>query len=149
MHGAQERSGPLTLAAGSLVGSIAVSRDGTRIVTGYADGVVVWDARTGRKRFVLAGRNNPIGSIALSLDGRHVATCAHDSTAVIWETTTGRKIRAVAGHRGPVRSVAFSPDGDHLITGSEDGTVWVWVVTTGRQILTLKAAGQVASVAGG
>ena len=64
------------------------------------------------------GHANGVTSVALSPDGRILATGSFDKTARLWEVATGREISTLKGHDAAVSSVAFSPDGRLLATGT-------------------------------
>jgi dipeptidyl aminopeptidase/acylaminoacyl peptidase len=86
--------------------------------------------------------------VALSPDGRRLATASSDRTVRIWDTTTGQTLTTLTGHTGPVREVAFSPDGRRLATASSDGTARVWDAATGQTLTTLTGhTGEVRAVA--
>ncbi len=71
-------------------------------------------------------------ALAISPNGRHIATASPRNTARIWETTTGREIYRFQ-HEGQVRAVAFTADGHYLASGSEDGSVRLWDVDSGEE----------------
>ena len=60
--------------------------------------------------------------IALSTDGKVLATGSDDRTAKVWDAQTGELRQMLEGHSGEVNSVALSADGKVLATGSKDGT---------------------------
>lgn len=63
-----------------------------------------------------------VRSLALSRDGKWLATASADSTCGIWEVSSGTLLQSMA-HQAAVREVAFSPtDTDLLVTASWDGT---------------------------
>ncbi|WP_281365139.1 WD40 repeat domain-containing protein [Phytohabitans houttuyneae] len=75
----------------------------------------------------LAGHPWPAYTIALSPDGRLLATGSEDDTLRLWDPATGRPVGApLTRHKGAMYAVAFSPDSQQLATGSHDGTVQLW-----------------------
>jgi WD40 repeat protein len=78
----------------------------------------VWTVVTGKRvhEFAAAldgGNNSWRGSapIALTRDGKLLATSGPDNTIVVRELATGTEIRRLRGHKGPVTALAFTPDG--------------------------------------
>jgi WD40 repeat protein len=119
------------------VPAVAVSADGTRAVTGGADGTVrVWDLTTGREQaqFTQGGQ---VPAVAVSADGTRAVTGGLDGTVRVWDLAAGREQAQLTGHDGPVSSVSASADGTRAVTGGHDGTVRVWDLTTGREQVQL------------
>jgi WD40 repeat protein/energy-coupling factor transporter ATP-binding protein EcfA2 len=79
---------------------------------------------------------DPVGSIAFSADGLHLATASEDNTARVFEVTTGTELARLP-HQGQVDSVAFSPDGKRVATGSRDGTVSIMESSATKELLHL------------
>jgi WD40 repeat protein/serine/threonine protein kinase len=77
-------------------------------------------------------------SLALSPDGRRIASGSQDGTVKVWDAKTGKELPAIPAHAEQARSVAFSPDGQFLASGSWDKTVKLWDAQTGRNRLTLE-----------
>src|SRR5215216_2774263 len=69
---------------------------------------------------VQTGHNDPITSLAFSLDGKTLASGSNDDTIKLWDVATGRELRTLAGHARGVTSVAFSPDRRTLASGGDD-----------------------------
>ncbi len=86
------------------------------------------------------GHALPVISIAMSHDGRRLASGGLDMSIKIWQAETGRLLRTIVGHRAPVTSIAFSPDGRRVASGSLDTTIKIWDVDTGAVLETLEGA---------
>jgi WD40 repeat protein len=85
--------------------------------------------------------------IALSPDGRTLATGTMQGTISLWDVATGKRRAGLRGHREGVHGLAFSPDGKTLASGSDDRTVRLWHVAAGQELLALPAEAEVYSVA--
>ena len=59
-------------------------------------------------------------SVAISPDGRLVATGFLYEGIKVWEVDTGMPVHSLEGHTSSVNSIAFSPDSQWLASGSRD-----------------------------
>ncbi len=110
---------------GDAVGSISLSADGSRLVTGTRDGVArIWDVSRELSR-VPVELDSVLNAIAVAPDGT-VAAGAEDNRVTL--VRGGAKLPALRAHRGRVFAVAFSPDGTHLVSAGEDAQAYVWRV---------------------
>jgi len=112
----------------------AVSHDGARLAVGADQDVVVLDAHRGRTVAMLSGHQKPVTALAVSPDGKTIATGSVDRTVRLWSAHTGRVKRILAQHTEPVTTVHFSADGRRLLSGSRDGTIRLWDANTGRPL---------------
>lgn len=112
-----------------MINDIALSRDGTRILTATVDNSArMWDFRTGEIRTAFYGHEGWVNSVAFSSDGSMVVTAAQDKSARIWDARTGKLIAVLSGHDRRLLRASFSPDGLRVVTASADGTAKIWPV---------------------
>jgi WD40 repeat protein len=72
------------------------------------------------------------GRVAVSADGRRIASGMSDRTVRLWDAGSGHVLDILRGHTDLVYDVAFSPDGNVLASASYDKTVRVWDLTSRR-----------------
>jgi WD40 repeat protein len=136
------------------VRSVAVSRDGRRVVSGGSDKTVrVWDVETGECLKVMEGHTDGVGSVAVSRDGKRVVSGglensdARDKTdnLRVWDVETGKCLKVMEGHTQPCHSVAWLGDGKTVVSAGGDNEVCVWDVET-RECLKQMDAGHTEGV---
>lgn len=93
------------------------------------------NARADRSVHTLRGHTRPVAGIAVSPDGRHIATGAADNTIILWDAANYAPVRKIEGHKGQVTTLDFSPDGQQLVSGSTDKTLRLWNVADGKELL--------------
>lgn len=117
------------------VESVAISPNGTLIVTAGLDGASLWDAASGT-RIRAIGNPDAVRAVSFSPDGRWLAISA-ERMIHLWDVSTGKLVRSFHGHTQWVACVAFSPDSRRLVSGGGDATARLWDVQTGQEILSL------------
>ena len=77
----------------------------------------------------------PVRSVAISEDGRRIASGSNDHTMRLYDVESGELIKAVpVGTARPVSSVAFSPDSRWIATASVESGLQLWDAGNGDQI---------------
>ncbi|MEK6302263.1 MAG: hypothetical protein AABO41_16255 [Acidobacteriota bacterium] len=76
-------------------------------------------------------------SVAISPDGRLVATGFLYEGIKVWEVETGIAVHSLKGHTSSVNSIAFSPDSQWLVSGSRDRSIRLWDVFAGHELKVL------------
>jgi small GTP-binding protein len=131
----------------SRVTCIAMSFDGSLVVSGYVDAsIVVWNTATMAPLATLTGHTAKVMDIAISDDGRRAVSCSRDKTVRLWDLVALKQIGILEGHTKTVRGVAITPDGSRAASGGDDGTIRVWDLelsdpSTAHRTIAQKLAG--------
>jgi ribosomal RNA-processing protein 9 len=128
---------------------VAITKDGKTAFSGSKAGdIIKWNVETGEKIFRFApgirqktvkkaggampkgvkviGHTNHILCIAVSFDGKFVASGGLDKTINIWDGHTHKHLAAFTQHRGPVNGLAFQYGTYQLYSCSSDRTIKIW-----------------------
>jgi WD40 repeat protein len=87
--------------------------------------VKFWDIDTGQESGPLLNNKIPASNLAISPDGKILASGGKDTMVRLWERTSLRPRDVLPGHRNFIRYVAFSPNGRILASQSSD-LVCLW-----------------------
>ncbi|KAG6874872.1 hypothetical protein C0992_006133, partial [Termitomyces sp. T32_za158] len=92
--------------------------------------------------------NTRVNYVAISPDGKCIASSSDDNSTRVWNAFSGAQLQELNGHTQFVTSVAFSPDSKYIASGSWDKSVRVWNAFSGAQLQELNGHTQfVTSVA--
>ena len=81
------------------------------------------------KNFVELGKHDgEVWQVQFSHDGRKLASCGSDGTAIIYEVGSFEVLHVLADHEGGVCSVSWSPDDTMIVTCSQDKKARLWNV---------------------
>jgi WD40 repeat protein len=118
----------------------------------------LWEVDTGRELEAMKGQDRRVTSLALSADGRWVATAGParavvqpririgrraaappqanpGPTVTLWDTATAKPVARLVGHKSDITAIAFSPDSRLLASAgaSPHRDIRIWEVVTGKQ----------------
>jgi len=82
------------------------------------------------------GHRDSLYAVALSGDGKTLATASYDQTIKLWDAAVGSETRTLTGHNGAVFDLAFNPAGTILASCGADRTVKLWDVKAGTRLDT-------------
>jgi WD40 repeat protein len=126
--------------------SLAISSDGSRIVSGSLDRTIrVWDGRT-FEGIGLCEHEDEVNSVTFSPNSTLIASGSDDNTVWIWNALSLEKVTRLSGHERLVTSVAFFPDGTRIVSASWDCTVRIWNARTYEPLPSLECSGPVFAI---
>ncbi len=107
------------------VAAIAFTPDSRLVISSSADHALIRDVATSRELADCHASAN-ITSLAISPDGRTLATGDGENIIRLWEIPSGRELTHWQAQNSAVTALAFSPDGKTLASGGMDGVLRLW-----------------------
>jgi WD40 repeat protein/serine/threonine protein kinase len=134
---ADDRAEPITLPSSSYC--VAFTPDGRRIAAYDLDEstITLWDAVSGTKVHSLKEATGDAEGLAISPDGKLLATGAYDGGVRLWNAETGDPIRTFPRQSGWISGLTFSPDGTYLAVAGRFGGVTLLNVKSGAAVANL------------
>src|SRR5262249_29698963 len=127
--------------------AVCLAPGGRVSATAGADGAIrIWRLATNPKdastpertpRHTLNGHRGLVAALALTPDGKQLASAGADGTVRPWDVETGKAGLVLHKHGGAVHVVVFSPDAKRLATSGEDRTIRVWDASSGELLFVL------------
>jgi COMPASS component SWD3 len=78
---------------------------------------MIWDVQTVKPITTITGHTNIVISVAISPDGRLVASGSYDGSVLLWDMHAGKQTWRFDANMGHVLTVAFSSDGRRVVAG--------------------------------
>lgn len=99
----------------------------------------ILDVATGRALVDLPGHFGLVRSVAISRDGKLLASGSVDRTVIVWDVAARKPLRQLKEGKALVDHVAFAPDGKLLAaSGTGDRACRLWDPNTGALVRTLE-----------
>lgn len=102
-------------------------------IINVADGAILGD---------LIKTDDAVFGVALSADGKRLATAGADRSIRIFDFETQQQLLVIEDHADWVMDIAWSPDGSKLASASRDKTSKVFDTKTGDSLVTFNGHGQ-------
>ncbi|CAM4590065.1 U3 small nucleolar RNA-interacting protein 2 isoform X1 [Caretta caretta] len=128
---------------------LVISPDDKCIFSAAKDcSIIKWDVESGKKLHVIPGGKKGteaqhightahILSMAISSDGKYLATGDRNKLIMIWEAVTCKHLYKFTGHRDAVTGLSFQKGTHQLYSASHDRSVKVWNVAENAYVETL------------
>jgi WD40 repeat protein len=123
---------------------------GKTVVSGSYDGRLIWWDIEARKQIrAVEAHAKWIRKVAVSPDGKTIASVADDMVCRLWDATDGKPLSELRGHQEQTPHhfpsmlfvCTFSPDGRFVATADKVGHIVVWEAASGKPAQTLEAPG--------
>ena len=111
---------------------VAYSPDGKLLIATNKNQVKIYDPVSGNLVKTLDGHQTDVTAIAISADGRLIASGALDGSAIIWDADSGRSLFQLSAHTDPIENLTFSRDGKWLVTSGDDAAMRIWDTSNGN-----------------
>lgn len=102
--------------------------------SGGNDPIYLTDLATCQRLQTLKGHDGLVTSLAISTDGKWLATASLDSTVILWHLQSGEKIHHWP-HKRPVYELAFTDDEQTVVAKDSFGEIYAWNVKSGSSVL--------------
>ena len=122
-------------------GLLRFSPDGNTVFYQALDLFFAFDIPSVRAVRTWKSEGETIRCIAISPDGRVLASGNSDGTIRLWRTSDGEAMGGWEAQKAAVTALAFSPSGGDLASGAEDGSVRLWNTAAMRRQLSALGMG--------
>ncbi|NXD72776.1 U3IP2 protein, partial [Eolophus roseicapillus] len=130
---------------------LVISPDDRFIFSASKDGSLIkckWEVESGKKLCVVPGgkkgteerhmgHSSHVLCMAISSDGKYLATGDRNKLIMIWDTATCKRLHIFTGHRDAVSGLSFRKGTHQLYSASHDRCVKVWNVAENAYVETL------------
>jgi WD40 repeat protein len=114
---------------------VTMTPDGTWVISAGADGLRVWDVKTGKTvKTIGTPREAGYWALAVSGDGTRLIFAGNEQIAHVWDLKADKEVKQLLGHSGPIWGAALSADGKRAVTGGWDKSLRLWDVEARKEL---------------
>lgn len=129
---------------GGMVRDIAVSADGSRVLTASFDySLRLWDFGSQQSLKILDAHSGPVNTSLFLPDGERALSAGTDGTLLMWNLNSAKVIRRFKGHTMHVMALALRPNAQTIASASWDGSVRLWDLNNGAERMRLTSPSDV------
>ena len=122
--------------AGSAVSAVVFLEDGRRLAVALRDEsgtILICDMASGKVLRTLVGHEGPVRGLAVSSNGKLLASVGDDRTTRLWDLEDPESASKILGlHKAQARCVAFSHEGRYVAVGDNAHRFTVYDVESGE-----------------
>jgi serine/threonine protein kinase/WD40 repeat protein len=106
---------------------------------GHSGKIDIWNVTTAKQARHFHGHIDCVSFMALSGDGRTLATSSWDRSIKLWDSGTGRELRTLYRADKWMYTVAFSPEGNTLASGGIIPGLRLWEASSQEEVDALSS----------
>ncbi|QGJ71623.1 Hypothetical protein PBC10988_33300 [Planctomycetales bacterium 10988] len=126
------------------ISSVSMSSNGLRAVSGAGSNpflpaeAFVWNLEDATILHKLKLEETVLTDVAISPDGKEVATGTEDGTVTIWDVDLGEIVRELSTVESPIQTLAFDHSATHLVATNAQGELFLWDRGSGDEGVSLE-----------
>lgn len=121
---------------------MALLPNSLNFVAGCADGSLqIWDFANQQLINTIDAHVLPISAMALSWDGKRVATAGEDRLLRVWEVANGNCLSTIEDYEDMATSLLFGHDDFSLFASNNNDLLKIWDIKSGKNIMILDGRG--------
>lgn len=106
-------------------------------VAGRPAQATMWNLSSGQPTRTFNGHSDRLSALAISADGRYLATADVGGVTKIWNVLTGIETLVLPKQAQRPNSLAFSPDTRWLVSTDDTSQVRLWDARSGKQLASI------------
>ncbi len=91
------------------------------------DGLIyVYNKISGKRKDILKGHRGQVKAIAISPDGKYMASAGDDKKIALWDLKNKRIVETLEGGTGSINSISFTKDGKQMFIAYDNSNFRIW-----------------------